>query len=458
MSQHDSRPHNASPPPDGGKRGRWYPWAVVAMLWFICFFNYADRQAIAAILVPLQEEFGFTNTQLALISSAFMYVYAVSAPFAGGTGDRLSRKMLIIGGLFVWSIVTGFTAACSKLWQFVFVRGAEGLGETFYFPASMSLISDYHGERTRSRAMGLHQTSVYAGTIGGASFAGWMAMEYDWRYPFVILGVAGMVLGLGLMALIREPLRNEAERRERGELPREMVDVASPSAESHGANAGWMRFVGTTVVEVVAFAGTLLRNPPAMLLVMAFCGANLVAFIFIMWMPKFLHDQYGLDLAAAAFSATVYMQVASMFGSIVGGVLADKVRGVFGGGRSLVQAVGVVVSCPFIYWCGSTRDLNNVLIAMTCFGFAKGVYDSNIWASLYDVVPAEKRSTAVGTMNMVGWLGAGVGTTGFGIALDWGYPERLVLSSTVVIYASIAGLLVLASILTARRIRREGGS
>ncbi len=146
----------------------WYPWAVVAMLWFICFFNYADRQAIAAILPALEDEFGFTKSQLGLIGAAFMWVYALTAPFAGGVGDRTSRKLLILGGLYVWSIITGFTAACSKLWQFVFVRGAEGLGETFYFPASMSLVSDYHSKRTRSRAMSLHQTSVYAGTIGGA--------------------------------------------------------------------------------------------------------------------------------------------------------------------------------------------------------------------------------------------------------------------------------------------------
>jgi sugar phosphate permease len=177
-----------------------------------------------------------------------------------------------------------------------------------------------------------------------------------------------------------------------------------------------------------------------------------VAFIFITWMPSFLHDRYDLNLAEAGFAATVYMQVASMVGSAVGGTLADRARGAFAGGRALVQAAGVLISCPFIYWSGATGELTSVLIAMTCFGFGKGIYDSNIWASLYDVVPAEKRSTAVGVTNMVGWLGAGLGTIGFGMALDAGYPDKLVLSSTVVIYAGIAGLLVISSLLTARRL------
>jgi MFS family permease len=431
--------------------GRMYPWAVVAMLWCICFFNYADRQAIAAILPALESEYHFSKTQLGWIGAAFMYVYAITAPFAGGTGDRVSRKLLIIGGLYVWSIVTGFTAACARFWQFVFVRGAEGLGETFYFPASMSLISDYHGKRTRSRAMGLHQTSVYAGTIGGSWFAGWMAVHYDWRYPFVILGAGGVVLGLVLMALIREPARDEAERRDRGELVPRSEELAAAEIPSLATRTPWPRFVATTVAEVVAFFGTLFRNPPALVLISAFCGANIVAFIFITWMPSYLHDEYGLNLAQAGFAAAVYMQVASMVGSAVGGVLADRARKGFAGGRAAVQAVGVVAACPFIYWCGYTTQLTSVLVAMTGFGFAKGIYDSNIWASLYDVVPAEKRSTAVGVTNMVGWLGAGLGTTGFGVALDRGFPENRVLSSTVVIYMGIAGLLVLASILTARR-------
>jgi sugar phosphate permease len=251
------------------------------------------------------------------------------------------------------------------------------------------------------------------------------------------------------MLFIREPMRNEAERRDRGELD---DDIGLHAAPVPANRAGGLAFITSTVVEVLGFFGLLLRNPPAMLLVMAFCGANIVAFIFITWMPSYLHDNYNLNLAEAGFSATVYMQLASMVGSLVGGVLADQVRKVYLGGRSLVQALGVVGSCPFIYWCGYTTELNNVLIAMTCFGFAKGIYDSNIWASLYDVVPAEKRATAVGTTNMVGWLGAALGTTGFGIALDWGYPDSKVLSSTVAIYIGIAFLLVVASMLTARRL------
>jgi MFS family permease len=428
----------------------WYPWAVVGMLWFICFFNYADRQAISAILPALEKEFGFTKTEQGLIASAFMWVYALSAPLAGRIGDRVSRKMLILGGLYVWSIVTGFTAACTKLWQFAFVRGAEGLGETFYFPASMSMVSDYHSRRTRSRAMGLHQTSVYAGTVGGSWFAGWMAMNYSWQYSFVALGAAGVGLGLVLAAFIREPARNEAELRERDALnPQAARDVA-PTIVAAAQPRRWSDFVVVPFVEIASFMWELLRVPSALLLVMAFCGANFVAFVFITWLPTFLRDKHGLDLAQAGFSATIYLQTASMLGSITGGFLADRWGKNRPGGRSIVQALGALCGAPFIIWCANAEELSTIIVAMTCFGFAKGIYDSNIWASLYDVVPVEKRGTAVGLTNMIGWLGGGLGATAFGVVVDHGLSMSEAIASTVVVYVAVAAMLALSAYLAPR--------
>ena len=231
-----------------------YKWAVVGMLWFICFFNYADRVAIASVFPLLEKEFHFDKAQLGAIGGAFMLVYALTAPFAGAVGDKYPRKALIIGGLYVWSLVTGFTSLCSKVWQFVFVRGAEGLGETFYFPASMSLVSDYHAPKTRSRAIGLHSTSVYAGTIFGAWFAGFIGHNYGWRVPFVLLGGAGILLGVVLQLFIREPERNQAELEEGGNK-----DIVAPVS-----------------VPIGQFLKEFCQTPTAVLLIVAFFGTNLV--------------------------------------------------------------------------------------------------------------------------------------------------------------------------------------
>ncbi|HTM53016.1 MAG TPA: MFS transporter [Pirellulales bacterium] len=406
-----------------------YSWAVVGMLWFICFFNYADRQAIFSIFPVLEQEFGFSKEELGLIGSAFAIVYALSAPLAGQIGDRTSRKLVILGGLYVWSLVTGFTALCSKAWQFVLVRGAEGLGETVYFPASMSLISDYHSKRTRSRAMSFHQTSVYAGTIGGGAFAGWMGQHYGWQAPFIFLGVAGIVLGLVLAAFIREPQRDEAERRESGR------SVEAPP-DAH--------------IPIGQFLGEMLRTPSALLLALAFLGANSVGLIFLSWMPTFLYEKFELSLTLSGVSATVYLQVASMVGSMLGGAMADWFRAKNRGGRMYVQALGALCGAPFIFLCGTTLELGVLVAAMIFFGLSKGIYDSNIWASLYDVVPPSRRGTAVGLMNMIGWMGGALGAYLVGRAVTMGATMSAAIASTAVIYVGVAAILVVAGLLAPR--------
>ncbi|MBX7075478.1 MAG: MFS transporter [Pirellulales bacterium] len=419
-----------------------YKWAVVGMLWFICFFNYADRQAISSILPVLEKEYGFSKTEQGMIVSAFMWVYALTAPMAGQVSDRFPRKVVILAGLYAWSAITGFTALCTRSWQFVAVRASEGLGETFYFPASMSLVSDYHSTRTRSRAMSIHQTSVYAGTIGGGALAGWMAEHWNWQAPFLLLGGAGIVLGLILATFIREPRRNEAQLQEVADVLPAIADETTPPPTIEEA---------ASPLPMGIFLRELAQNRTALTLAAAFFGANFVAFIFLSWMPTFLKEKFDLKLGMAGLSATLFIQVASMCGSLLGGVLADRWSGMLPGGRIAVQALGIILGAPFIFLCGWTQNMAILMGAMTLFGLFKGIYDSNIWAALYDVVPASRRSTAVGLMNMIGWFGAGLGTILIGVAVDRGMSMSVAIGSTSIIYLLVALLLLTAALVFARR-------
>ena len=180
-------------------------WAAVALLWLVCFFNYADRQAIYSVFPLLKTEMSLTDVQLGIVGASFMWVYAAAAPLAGIIGDRFARKHVIIGGLIFWSAITVLTALSTRYSQLVICRGLEGLGEAFYFPASMSMLSDYHGRDTRSRAMAIHQSSVYAGTIAGGTVAGVMGQALGWRSSFYLFGTLGTMLGLALIVWLREP-------------------------------------------------------------------------------------------------------------------------------------------------------------------------------------------------------------------------------------------------------------
>src|SRR3954470_533284 len=186
---------------------RMYKWTVVALLWLVCFFNYADRQAIYSVFPLLKTELGLSDIQLGVVGASFMWVYAAAAPMAGIAGDRFARKTVIVCGLICWSLITVATAFSTQYSHLVVCRALEGLGEAFYFPASMSLLSDYHGAATRSRAMAIHQSSVYAGTIAGGTAAGMMGEALGWRSSFYLFGALGALLGVVLIACLREPVR-----------------------------------------------------------------------------------------------------------------------------------------------------------------------------------------------------------------------------------------------------------
>jgi hypothetical protein len=194
----------------------YYKWYVVGMLWWISFFNYADRQAIFSVFPLLEKEMHLDSVQLGLLGSSFAWTYGLAAPFAGLIVDRVRRKAAILTGLHVWSLICMATALSRNFYHLLFFRAAEGLGETIYYPASMSMISDYHGKATRSRAMGLHQTSVYVGTIGGGFFAGLIGQYYGWRWSFIVFGALGILLGLFLNRLLVEPARGQADLAELG--------------------------------------------------------------------------------------------------------------------------------------------------------------------------------------------------------------------------------------------------
>jgi MFS family permease len=406
-----------------------YKWRVVGMLWCISFFNYADRQAIFSVFPLLEREMHLTPVQLGLLASGFAWVYGLGAPLAGMVVDRARRKTVILGGLHAWSVICLATGLSRNFTHLLLFRAAEGLGETFYFPASTSLISDYHSGLTRSRALGLHQTAVYMGTIGGGFFAGLIAESYGWRWSFAVFGGVGVMLGFVLARFLVEPVRGAADA----------VDARHPAT--------------SRTLGFAAFLRLLARTPTLLCLLGAFMCANFVAVILLSWMPKFLYDRFHMGLAMAGLTATLFVQLASMAGAPAGGWLADVWRRRSPRGRIAVQTIGVLGGAPFVVICGLTQSVATLVVALTLWGFFKGLYDANIFASVFDLVPPEARGRAAGFMNMIGWL-AGGGSAPIVIGL---IAERASLGAAMalasLVYVAAGALLIAGMTLITRSSR-----
>jgi MFS family permease len=406
---------------------RGYPWLVLGLLWFCGFFNYADRQAVNSVFPLLEKEFQLSERALGALGSAFMVVYAVSAPFAGYMVDRLARRVLIPAGLAFWSLICAATGTAQTFGQLLIYRAAEGLGESFYFPASMSLLSDYHGRGTRSKALGIHQTSVYLGTAGGAVLAGVLAEHYGWRSPFYVLGLTGTVYALLLGFSLVEPLRGQAE------------EIKPQSSLSPLDDEIEQTVVKDTIWDKVA---RILTNRAAVLLLCVFIGANFVAATFLTWLPMFIYRKFALSVAESSTTSTAW-SLASLAGALCGGVLADWAARRWRGGRIKVQSLGLVLGAPFVFLAGWSESLSMLIAALAGAGLCKGIYDANIFASLFDVIPPKDRGTGAGLMNTVGWTGGFVAPTAVGFASER-FGLSVAIASTATVYL-LVGILALVA-------------
>jgi MFS transporter, Spinster family, sphingosine-1-phosphate transporter len=199
-------------PPADSSRERGSPdasrmaWIVVALLVPVALLNYLDRQMLAAMKPSIMADIPdiATRANWGIVLGSFKWVYAILSPLGGSIADRTSRKLVIVASLFVWSAVTWATGHVHSFEAFVAARAIMGISEAFYIPAALALITDFHTGSTRSRAVGIHQTGIYAGVILGG-FSGYVADDpaLGWRLAFVACGIAGIVYAVPLLRIAR---------------------------------------------------------------------------------------------------------------------------------------------------------------------------------------------------------------------------------------------------------------
>ncbi|MDP1972967.1 MAG: MFS transporter, partial [Sediminibacterium sp.] len=163
-----------------------YPWIVVALLWVVALLNYMDRQMLStmkpSMQIDIQELQSATN--FGYLMAIFLWIYGFMSPISGMIADRLNRKWLIVGSLFVWSTITFAMGFAQTFDQLYWLRALMGISEALYIPAGLSLIADYHSSKTRSLAVGIHMTGLYMGqALGG--FGATIAAEFSWQNAFI---------------------------------------------------------------------------------------------------------------------------------------------------------------------------------------------------------------------------------------------------------------------------------
>ena len=397
------------------QKNKSYKWILVALLWVVALLNYMDRQMLSTMRPSMQIDIHELQsaTNFGYLMGIFLWVYGFMSPVSGIIADKFNRKWLIVGSLFVWSAVTYGMGLANTFHQVYWLRAVMGISEALYIPAGLSLIADFHTDKTRSLAIGIHMTGLYVGqALGG--FGATIAAAYTWHYTFHTFGLIGIAYSVILILFLREKKEEPLEQLAGKTFVKEKVPV----------------FKGLAI---------LLSNISFWIILFYFAVPSLPGWATKNWLPTLFAENLHIPMSQAGPLSTITIAASSFIGVIFGGILSDhwvqkNIRG-----RIYTSAIGLGLTIPSLLLLGFGHSLFNVVGAGLCFGIGFGMFDANNMPILCQFVPQKLRATAYGIMNMVGVFAGAFITDLLGRSSDAGNLGRS--------FAMLAGIVVIALII-----------
>lgn len=391
-------------------------WALLALLSIMWMFNYAARTSITAVFPLLKTDLGFTDVGLGSLGSFFLWSYALASPFAGHLGDRLDKVRIVLGSLIGWSLVVAASAFVNTRWELLATRVILGLAESLFYPAALALIAEHHSAATLGTVVGVLGVGQYAGAIGGATVAGFLADRYGWRSSLLVLGISTLLIAIpGYLFL---PVKKRL---------------------THGRNI--QVTAGRTARELsfVESSLQLLKIPSFLILASAGALTSIGAWIFANWLPLYFKETFAMSLAGAGFFGAAFINGGSTLGMGLGGVVSDRVARRGGPYRMLLQSLLILAAAPILMVFDWSRSLPVILGVLTLNSALRDAGDINMQPLLYDLAGQKRCGMAVGITNMMNCLAGGLG-----IFLAGLLKSRLGLAG---IFAGTVGILILDALL-----------
>ena len=361
--------------------------------------NFVDRQVMTILLEPIKAEFGASATQMGLISGlAFALFYATLGVPVARLADRWSRRNVLAISMATWSAVTAACGTAGSFWQLALLRVGVGIGEAGGTPPSQSLLTDYFPKERRALAQGVLATAPNIGVLVGLFGGALIAEAFGWRTVFFVFGVPGVGLALLLFFTVKEPIKVKPQGLE---ADRSMMSAVSG----------------------------IVRLPSFFLIALGVGFAAIPGYGLGVWSPSFLVRVHGMSLVDAGLWLGIIGLSGGTVGTIVSGVLADRLTLRDNRWQLWIPAVGLMVALPlqalFLLWpasavftiAGKTAPVALVFMGLSsvfaCFWIAPS------YAAVQNLVPSHWRTQASALLLLVfNLLGLGLGPLLVGMLSD----------------------------------------
>ncbi|MGD2039659.1 MAG: MFS transporter [Anaerolineae bacterium] len=345
---------------------------LFALFW-ANFFNFFDRQVIAALAPILQAYWGLSDTQLGLLATAFEVSYALAPVPIALVADRWLRRRVVALSVALWSGAMALTGAAGSFAVLLLGRAGLGVGEAGYGPSALAWLSDLWPPSHRSRAVGIHDLALMVGSAAGYALGGVLGLALGWRPVFFLAAVPGFLLAIVLWFMPEPP---------KGQSDYEALGLAGPSRADQG-------------LSFRAAARELLSIPSLVVTYTVTVLINLATAGIIYWLPTFAVRLHGLGEDQAGLLIGAMTVVTGGAGVLAGGWVADRVLQRTPAGRLLVISGSYALGFPLALAAVAVTDTVPFAILATVAVFLFSFYFPCLAPLIHQVTRPELRATAM---------------------------------------------------------------
>jgi MFS transporter, ACS family, hexuronate transporter len=390
-------------------RAPTFRWIVCALLFAATAINYMDRQVLGILVLPLQRELGWTESEYGLIISGFQAAYAIGLVISGPIIDRIGTRIGYALAITVWSTAAVLHGFVRSALGFAGARFLLGLGESANYPAAVKATAEWFPAREHAFSVGLFNSGSSVGAILAPLVVPWIALNLGWRAAFILVGLLGVIWIPTWLVLYHRPAPTQDEPFR--------LEAAVPIRRLLLHRETWVFLLCRAVTEPVWW-------------------------FYLFWAPKFLNESLRLTLRDIGLPLMIMYAMANL-GGLFGGWLSSFFLK-HGWSVNAARKVAVLVCGLLVVPVAFDSYAKPAWLAVGILGLAMAGHQgwgSNLFAMLADIYPQRALASVTGLTGM----GAAVGGT-FAAAITGLILERTGSYQPILVWASVSYLVVLGGI------------